>query len=101
MRVLASKGCVAAIATTARENRKFSGFVMEGRWPEVGRNELAVVRGERAVEEEAPHEVSVPTCGATHRRRWRRVEPCSAVVGAKLWWTGQPRGRKCGGGGWW
>ena len=43
MRALASKGCVAAIATMARESGKFSSSVMEGGWPEVGRNELAVV----------------------------------------------------------
>ena len=43
MRVLASKGCVAGTATMVGESGKFSSSVMEGGWPEVGRNELAVV----------------------------------------------------------
>ena len=51
MRVLASKGCVAATATMARESGKFSGSTTEGGWPEVGRNELVVVGGEWAAGE--------------------------------------------------
>ena len=58
MRILTSKGYVAAIATMARESGKFSGSVMEGGWPEVDRNELAMVEGERATEEEATRTVT-------------------------------------------
>ena len=100
MRVLASKGCVAATATMARESGKFSGSTTEGGWPEVGRNELVVVGGEWAAGEEATFAVSVPALAAT-RKRWRRhVEVRPVVVGAELWWAGRPRGRKSGGGGW-
>ena len=101
MRVLASQGCVAATATMARESGKFLGSVMEGGWPEVGWNELAVVGGERAIGEEA-------TCAVTHGecasvwRRWQIMEAHSTAVGVELWWVGWPRGHKsCGGGGGW
>ena len=62
MRVLASKGCVAGTATMVGESGKFSSSVMEGGWPEVGRNELAVVGGERAAGEEATRAVARGEC---------------------------------------
>ena len=64
MRVLASQGCVAATATMARESGKFLGSIMEGGWPEVGRNELAMVGGERAAGEEATCTVTCGECAS-------------------------------------
>ena len=69
MRVLAFKGCVDATVTMARGSGKFSSFVMEGGWPEVSRNELAVIGSERAVGEEVTLAVSLPARGDTRRRR--------------------------------
>ena len=101
MRALASKGCVAAIATMARESGKFSSSVMEGGWPEVGRNELAVVGGERAIGEEATCAVTHGECANVWRRRWQIMEVRLTAVGVELWWVGWPRGQKSGGGRGW
>ena len=84
MRVLAFKGCVAATATMARENGKFSSSVMEEGWPEVGRNELAVVGGERAVGEEAARAVTRGESAGAWRyslEKRRRVQACLVAVG--------------------